>query len=306
VKREILSDLSAALSPQNIGACLAFESTAGAENPIARVRLGSISSGQVSIEVDDSLTNKRVTRDVVLRDASESAAALVIAVAIDELLRATWAELSLRNKQSPSVKEATPEPPAAPPAQPTAEPAATRQKASLPLHRLSLGASADVYIGGSTFWGGDLAYGSRIANAAEWTVFAGPRFTRSKSASAQGEVSAEALTFGFSGQVPLVHTGSFLFGPLISVAATHAWYRGRAEGTSEAQSLVDGEMRGWGVLLRGGAAIRWQFEHLYLAAHTELGAPILALEVTDSQKTVGGITGLEWSNSAALGFWWAQ
>jgi hypothetical protein len=51
----------------------------------------------LSVEVHDSVTAKRVGRDVDLRTTPPDGRALVLAVEADELLRATWAELALKD-----------------------------------------------------------------------------------------------------------------------------------------------------------------------------------------------------------------
>jgi hypothetical protein len=51
------------------------------------------------IELDDRVTHKRVARDLSLRGIPANGRALAIAIAIDELLRASWAELTLRRRR---------------------------------------------------------------------------------------------------------------------------------------------------------------------------------------------------------------
>ena len=48
-----------------------------------------------SISVDDGVTKKRVARDLDLRSIPADGRAMMIALALDELLRASWAELTL-------------------------------------------------------------------------------------------------------------------------------------------------------------------------------------------------------------------
>ena len=54
----------------------------------------------VVIELDDRVTHKRVARDLPLRNIPANGRALAIAIASDELLRASWAELTLTRERS--------------------------------------------------------------------------------------------------------------------------------------------------------------------------------------------------------------
>ncbi len=88
---EIGVDLSVELQARGIGVCAAQRSDVP---PLALVTLRQTES-VLSIELDDHMTQKRVQRDLSLLKVPESGRALAAAIAVDELLRASWAELTM-------------------------------------------------------------------------------------------------------------------------------------------------------------------------------------------------------------------
>lgn len=149
-----------------------------------------------------------------------------------------------------------------------------------------------------------MAYGSHLGDRLEWTAFAGPRLSRAQDASPLGGSEADAVSFGVSAEFPLVRTERFLFGPTAGFAATHAWFRGKVDETE--QRAIGLEFSGWGIMTRGGVALRLQLDDVFLGARTSVGAAIARLQITDGETLIGGVTGLEWSNSIALGWSWRQ
>jgi hypothetical protein len=88
---EVRTDLAAELAHRGIDVC----DSNTAREPAALAKL-SRTDDTVVIELDDRVTHKRVGRDLVLARLPANGRALAIAIAIDELLRASWAELTLR------------------------------------------------------------------------------------------------------------------------------------------------------------------------------------------------------------------
>lgn len=294
IKGGALSDLSAALSPQRMGVCEDAEGPRG-EKSVSLVKVELDAESRVRIEVDDTLTNKTVARDIRLEDPKDNASALIVAVAIDELLRATWAELSIKKDPPKDPPPAVPEPPPPPRAEES-------KIARLPTHRVAVGGALDAFVEGSVFFGANIAYGSSFWDKFEWSAFAGPRVVRAKNASEIGQVRADALAFGAELGLPVIMTEAFYFGPEIGVAMMHAWFRGQAESSAEAP-VTDDELQGWGLMARGGIGARLHFGGAFIGAGTRVGYPLLALEVRDDSGVVGGMTGLEWSSVLSLGWW---
>ena len=292
VRLAVLADLSAGLQPKQLSVCSTGQSS---ERTLAMLTLHKKSKNLVRIEVADALTNKDVARDILLQSESDGSAALIVAVAADELLRATWAELSFREKPPEVEPEVIDEPQTEPEPQVTPEPPVY----VLPSHRLGARAAVDVYFGGNTLWGGDLSYGSHFADRVEWDVWIGPRVGSSKSESDLGKIESSAIALGLSTQYPLLRTRAFSFGPLVSLQGMRLWFRGIAPDQGTAASH-----QGWALTARGGASMRVQLGHMYVSLVEQLGYPIVGIEVTDGEQVVGGVSGLEWSSACSVGWWW--
>lgn len=91
--REIRVDLEVELQRRGMGVCT---ETGPETAPLALVAL-EVKNGVLSIELDDRATQKRVARDLRLSTVPETGRALAAAIAIDELLRASWAELTMEH-----------------------------------------------------------------------------------------------------------------------------------------------------------------------------------------------------------------
>ncbi len=93
---KLMERLQAELAPYRIRVCPNRDS--GPPSPLAEIHIVHSSSKLVAIEVEveDSVTQKRVARDLDLRGIPEDAQALTIALGAAELLRASWAEIKLR------------------------------------------------------------------------------------------------------------------------------------------------------------------------------------------------------------------
>lgn len=298
VKDGALSDLSAALGPQRMGVCLHAEGPTS-DKSVSSVRVELLEGHRVKIEVDDALTQKTVARDIRLDSPTDSASALIVAVAIDELLRATWAELSF--KQEPP-QESGPEALPSEKQKAGAPRPGDTETQGFPSQRLALEGAVDAFVEGSVFFGANIVYG-RSFEKIEWSAFAGPRLVRAKNASELGEVRADALTFGAAVSMPLIATKAFYFGPELGLAASHVWFRGRAESTPDSPAEED-EFQGWGLTARGGLGARVHLGAAFVGASVRVGYPLLALEVRDDSEVIGGMTGLEWSNGLSLGWRW--
>lgn len=98
VAASILADLAAELSRQGIDAC-----TQGTGTPVASVTVAGANpeSVAVAIDVTDGVTEKRIGRDVDLVGVPDDGRSLAIALATEDLLTASWAELALRSAEPP-------------------------------------------------------------------------------------------------------------------------------------------------------------------------------------------------------------
>jgi hypothetical protein len=94
---EVRKDLAAELSQRGFGVC---PGRAARGELVAEVTLVQREPSLVAIQVEDHTTGKQLARDVRLARIPAGGVALAIAIAADELLRASWAELALRREQA--------------------------------------------------------------------------------------------------------------------------------------------------------------------------------------------------------------
>jgi hypothetical protein len=100
---EVRTDLAAELAHRGIDVCAPDATT---REPAALASL-TADEATVIIELDDRITHKRVGRDLPLARVPPNGRALAIAIAIDELLRASWAELTLRRGEAQGEESET-------------------------------------------------------------------------------------------------------------------------------------------------------------------------------------------------------
>jgi hypothetical protein len=100
MRTEVLADLRAELEG---GVVICEETGASAPPFLADVQIAAPVEGRVAvqIEISDELTDKRVTRDVDLGNVTERGRDLTIALAVAELLRASWIELAIAPATEP-------------------------------------------------------------------------------------------------------------------------------------------------------------------------------------------------------------
>lgn len=98
---DVAGDLRASLRERGIGMILGDLEDRSALATV-RVDATEYATGRLRIVVEDALTRKLVERAVQLADEPPDVWSVLIAAAADELLRASWAELSLRDAPTPT------------------------------------------------------------------------------------------------------------------------------------------------------------------------------------------------------------
>lgn len=181
----VRSDLRAGLAPSGIEVCEAAGDSA--PEPLARVVIKSVggAAARYSLDVTDSVTRKRLGRDLSLENLPPDGRSFALAVAAEELLRASWAELALRGVHSAQT--------AAPP-EVRAIVAEQRPPAPAPRRALSLGARLgfERFLGGQTHYGADLFVAAPLGRIFGGLLALGAR--RGLSADApHGAIAASAL-----------------------------------------------------------------------------------------------------------------
>jgi hypothetical protein len=285
-EHKVLADLRAGLTERGIDAC-AGDASPSAEPPLATVAIASVNekSVAVSVEVRDAVTEKRVSRDIDLTRVPPDGRAFAVAIAVDELVWASWAEIALartRARRSGAAPSKPPPPEVAAGVEHELPPANGRAA------ELVLRFAAERYFGGQTQLGADLGTLLPLAGRLALDLGAGLRQGLAVSAP-DGRVLASALGVGAALRFSVVHTAAADLGPSLGARLTVTRLRGAAH-TSAREAELSGltayaRLGMWSSLRLGGA--------LHLDAALGAGAPLRALEATDAGRDVTGVSGLE-------------
>lgn len=99
LQTNLMVQLRSALARRNLTAC-----DGEGEHPLATITLApSEEDVRITVSVRDSVTNKLVERTVKLGDIPADARSLALAQMTDELLRASWAELTIEDAPPPPI-----------------------------------------------------------------------------------------------------------------------------------------------------------------------------------------------------------
>jgi hypothetical protein len=285
----LIADLRAALRLRGMDACP--ELPVPSLPPIAEMafNLGGGERVLVSIDVHDNITNKRVGRDIALHAVATDARGLLLAQAADELLRASWVELSIPDAPAPVMQ---------PPAAIVQVVRESQQPAGQPLYdSLGLRAAVESYTGGQTMFGGDAALQLWLSERLALGLVIGVRSALSSDA-LHGTVEASAwltgaeLAYAF---LPRAARYNLLVG--FGAYAGELSFSGRARGPAHPE-----RRQGWfadgRVSLTGAMSLA---EHLRLSVDLGPGLPFRSVEATDSGRDVTGTRGLELHAALGLG-----
>jgi hypothetical protein len=249
----------------------------------------SAESASVAVDVRDDLTAKSLQREVALADVPVDVRALTVAVAADELLRASWAELAVKN--APPPKRAVPE-----------EVRATvRDAVSVEPRapRIGFGAAAaiDAFAGGSILLGADVLADAWIVPRVRLTTRFGLRSGLVTHAS-DGEITTSAIAFEVGAAVTLTPPSAragldlgvragILRVSFVATPASSATGRSLADVAVVADAVVSGWLR--------------LAPNLRALADVALALPLRPVNATDNGATVTGVSGV--GVASTLGLW---
>jgi hypothetical protein len=287
-ERGVSQDLSAGLAARGIRVCPRAARENASSPPLADIRLSAESSEtvDVSVEVRDAVTQKRVGRDLDLTRVPADGQPFAVALAADELLQASWVELALeRGKQTP-VR--------APPEVRTTVESALRRGRTLPAPRFGARAAGERFGGGQTHFGADATLEAPLARRFRFALAVGAREGQSVD-SERGRIVSSAL--GAEARLELVFYEHPRFETWLAagVRGSRVHFEGQA-----VPGAADSDFTSFAVFARlgPGAALRLAGP-LWLGVGAGAGAPIRAIEAEDGEMAVTGVSGLELS--AALG-----
>lgn len=283
----VLTDLSAGLSARGVDACRS--GTIGAQPASATVTIAPVpgASTRASIEVRDTVTDKSVRREVNLASVPSDGRPLALALAADELLFASWAELALASqaehrRQAPiEVIEAV-----------------QRDLPKPDVWNLSVGARGAVesFDSGLVQLGGDGVLLARVLDAVFLELSLSIRQGLPKR-SEHGEVTAQSLGVGTAARAVVLELRHVRFD--LGLGVNTGWFQFQgipgdgAAGGDFAALAIDAR-----ALLRASAVLTGPLRAELGAGG---GAVLRTVEVTDTEDVVSGVSGLGWMATLGLG-----
>lgn len=278
-ERAVLNDLDAGLLARGIAAC---DSSSGERPPSAVVTLTGQAGSDVnlSVEVSDTVTHKRVGRDVDLGSVPSDGRAFALALAIDELVWATWAELAL-DPERERHQEAPPEVVEAVERElPRAEPA--------PSPRLGARAAGEHFTAELTQLGADALFLAPLSPRFALEFAAGVRLGSAVQAP-HGELRSRALGVASALRYELWASEALALDFGLGLRALLVQFRGTPEAGAGARDFTD-----LAVDARGLGYVRLPlFEPLSLELGAGVGTALRTVVPTDAGEAVGGVRGLQ-------------
>jgi hypothetical protein len=261
--------------------------------PLAEIALTLSAASGLSIELRDAVTDKRMSRSLGLAGVPADARALSVALAAEELLRASWIEAALAAPPSPAP---------APVAHPVpnvvqalnaeavarmAEGVRATTPASSALAEVALMGAAARTTGGQTDLGGDIrfTFGGRLAIGARIGLRAAPDVS-----STHGTVQGRELLGGFGVSYAFfprrAESGAELGARVdvvdVQFSGVSAGPTVHATSGSQTAIIPSGAIGGW--LHLGGP---WR-----VVTEASVGAPIRAVTASDAGETATGVSGV--------------
>jgi len=281
---------AAELRARHIAVCTA--PSEGAPPPLGVVAVRT--SGEaafVEVDVRDDLTAKSLKREVALADVPSDVRALTVAVAADELLRASWAELAVRSAP-PSKRQVPVE--VRDVVRDTLE---TPKQEGTPRIAFGAGAALDAFTAGSALLGADVLADVWIIPRLRVLARFGLRSGLS-SAARDGDVSTSAIAFKLGVAVtitpPQLRAGLDL---ALRTGVMRVAFVATPSSGATGRSLDDV------AVLADVAALGWLrlTTNLRALADAALSVPLRPVVATDGATVVTGVSGV--GVSATLGLW---
>jgi hypothetical protein len=293
LQEHVAGQLAADLRGRRITPCAGDGEPDGGRAPLATITLALSAARTLTLADDDPLTHKRLEREVALAAVPADALAPAIALAAEELLRASWIEAAL-----------APQPAPAPPVTDGPVPAEVRginadeveraqQASTAPSIELAVLAALDRSAGGLTGLGADLrlAWGDLWIATASLGLREGLDVARADGTVREHDVRAAIGAGVASGRhdAPLGATGRATL-TVLDVA----WSGDPAPGVTGASGSALG-------VVAGGAAGAWLAlgPGWKVLAEASLGAALRPVTASDRGSAASGVCGIQLG--AALG-----
>ncbi len=280
----VAADLRAGLAATRIDTC--ERAQIERPRPLATVLVSASTAAlsTFSVDVTDSVTQKRLVRDVDLRDVPEDGRAFALAVAAEELLRASWAELSVRRSTQSQVEPvpAPAPPPSLPPPEPAPEPPPPDNHSALGLRF-----AVEHYTEGYTELGPDMVWGQAVLPWLDLGVAVGARRGLAVDAP-HGSISALAMSGELFGEFRLLEAQYLRLDASTGLRGARVWFSATADSDAEATDSAGNALYATaGLVLSLGPP-----GFLRSRSHLGVGAPLKSFAVSDAGRVVAGMSGL--------------
>lgn len=294
LRQAVFDDLRAELGLSGFDACpLGYR---GSEPPLAVIELRASEPGRVSVSIDvhDAVTEKRVAREVDLGPLPPDGRALTLAVAADELLRASWAELALIDTPEPSR---APPPEVARTVERSLKPRPDALPAPRPTTRIAARFALEHHGGGQTLFGPDVGVWLYAGERVGFGLALGVRQGLAETTDA-GELRSSALTARAGVEVLLVtlERGVELHGRA-GLQLGSVRYQGIAAGARAGRQGAEFDLHGFAALGLGAALAG----PLGFSIDAGLGAPLQSVRAADQGRVLSSTSGFQLRGG--LGLW---
>jgi hypothetical protein len=285
VKNAIFQDLRAGLANRHIETCRSEQEVNGAPAAAIRLSTTAIDAVHVTVQIHDQVTDKELSRDVDLSQVPSDGHAFAIALAADELVWASWAEIAIQG--NPRKAKA--------PKQLVAEVKRSIEPSSGLPRRLGTQASMDHYLRGLTLFGPDLVFEFNWAPRFGLRIAGGYR-QGLEALAPDGRIKSSAIAMNLDLTTVVLQSRRLELN--WSLGQGSAWCQFKGSAGPNAQN---GELSGLTIYARTGlvAAIRVG-GRLWLELGAAAGVPLRALEATDTGRVVTGVSGLSQSALIAV------
>lgn len=265
--------------PEDVLATILIEAPS-LDHPVAR------------IEIDDRVSEKQVEREIALGRDPPDTWSVVLAASADELLRASWIELTMTDAPPPAIE---PPPEVERAARESIAPDGPRDGAV----GIAAAAAIDGYLGGAVLAGGDLVLTLYVGDAFGIDLGLVGR-AMIPVQSALGGLTATAFGGDVGGRASLLPRAGLLRLELVfGVRAMLVDWR-----PSAAVDAVATPAESFVFVARGGVRIGLAVPGpLHVALTFTGGAPIVAAVAADSRGNLAGIEGLELGGRLELSWW---
>ena len=289
VAADLVRLLRAELAPRHIALCDTPSADAPAPLAIVSVR-ASAESASVTVDVRDSVTAKSVSRDVGLEGVPEDGRALTVAVAADELLRASWAELALRS--APPPRRAVPIE-----VREVVRDAITVTDSRPPRFAFGAAAALDAFTAGTTLLGADVLADVWIIPRLRITGRFGLR-SGLAAHTLDGDVSTNAIIAKLGGAVTVTQPASRLGLDLaLRVGIIRASFVATPSSGATGNSLADV------AVVADAGVVGWLrlASNLRIALDVAASLPLRPVTATDGNVEIAGISG--GGVASSMGLW---